>query len=98
MLGPSRSSSCYWRRTAAARVARQAAEAGLAARIRKVHQDSDGTHGAPRITAELRYEGGPVINHKRVARIMRTTGSRECVCAAGTAPPSRTRRRRRHRI
>lgn len=45
-----------------------------AARIRKVHQDSDGTYGAPGITAELRDEGGQVVNHKRVARIMRTIG------------------------
>ncbi|MFF2404430.1 IS3 family transposase [Streptomyces goshikiensis] len=74
ILGLSRSSFYYWRRTAAARAARQSAEAGLAARIRKVHQESDGTYGAPRITAELRDEGGPAVNHKRVARIMRTIG------------------------
>lgn len=73
-LGLARSSFYYWRRTAAARAARQAVEAGLAARIRKAHQDSDGTYGAPRITAELRDEGGPAVNHKRVARIMRTIG------------------------
>ncbi|MEU9006531.1 IS3 family transposase, partial [Streptomyces sp. NPDC048551] len=73
MLGISRSSFYYWRRTAAAGAARQIVEAGLAARIRKVHQDSDGTYGAPRITAELRDEGER-INHKRVARIMRTIG------------------------
>lgn len=47
ILGLSRSSFYYWRRTAAARIARQTAEAGLAARIRKAHQDSDGTYGAP---------------------------------------------------
>ncbi|MFD5415633.1 IS3 family transposase [Streptomyces nojiriensis] len=74
ILGLSRSSFCYWRRTTTARAARQAAEAGLAARIRKVHQESDGTYGAPGITAELRDEGGPAVNHKRVARIMRTIG------------------------
>ncbi|WP_443069127.1 IS3 family transposase [Streptomyces sp. NBC_01278] len=74
ILGLPRSSFYYWRRTAAARAARQTAEFGLAARIRKVHQDSDGTYGAPRITAELRDEGGPAVNHKRVARIMRTIG------------------------
>ncbi|MCX4969132.1 IS3 family transposase [Streptomyces sp. NBC_00654] len=74
ILGLSRSSFCYWRRTAAARTARQTAEAGLAARIRRVHQESDGTYGVPRITAELRDEGGPVVNHKRVARVMRTIG------------------------
>ncbi|QTA37055.1 IS3 family transposase (plasmid) [Streptomyces sp. CA-256286] len=74
ILGLARSSFYYWRRTAAARAVRQSVEAGLAARIRKIHQDSDGTYGAPRITAELRDEEGPVVNHKRVARIMRTIG------------------------
>ncbi|MFH8378984.1 IS3 family transposase [Streptomyces cyaneofuscatus] len=73
-LGLARSSFYYWRRTSAARAARQVVEAGIAARIRKAHQDSDGTYGAPRITAELRDEGGPAVNHKRVARIMRTIG------------------------
>ncbi|MGG7568876.1 IS3 family transposase [Streptomyces sirii] len=74
ILGLSRSSFYYWRRTAAARAARQAAEADLAARIRKVHQHSDGTYGAPRITAELRDADGLAVNHKRVARIMRSIG------------------------
>ncbi|WP_371801352.1 IS3 family transposase [Streptomyces sp. NBC_01732] len=74
ILGLARSSFYYWRRTASARAARQTVEAGIAARIRKVHQDSDGTYGVPRITAELRDEGGPVVNHKRVARIMRSIG------------------------
>ncbi|WP_406511312.1 IS3 family transposase [Streptomyces sp. NBC_00161] len=54
ILGISRSSFCYWRRTAAARAVRQIAEAKLVARIRTVHQECDGTYGAPRITAELR--------------------------------------------
>ncbi|WP_331717880.1 IS3 family transposase (plasmid) [Streptomyces zaomyceticus] len=74
ILGISRSRFSYWRRTAPARAARQVAEARLSARIRKAHQESDGTYGAPRITAELRDEGGPAVNHKRVARIMRSIG------------------------
>ncbi|MGW0565556.1 IS3 family transposase [Streptomyces sp. NPDC003016] len=41
--------------------------------MRKVHQDRDGTYGSPRITPELRDEGIR-INHKRVARTMRTIG------------------------
>ncbi|MGB8943520.1 MAG: IS3 family transposase [Streptomyces sp.] len=64
----------YWRRTAATRAARQAAEAQLAARIRAVHQEPDGTYGAPRITAELRETIGEAVNRKRVARIMRESG------------------------
>nr|WP_107059129.1 IS3 family transposase [Streptomyces sp. NRRL B-1347] len=74
ILGLASSSFSYWRRTAAPRAARQTVEAGLAARTGKIHQDSDGAYGAPRTTAELRDEGGPVVNHKRVARIMRSLG------------------------
>lgn len=74
ILGIARSSFYYWRRTAPARAARQADDERLAARIRKAHRDSDGTYGAPRVTAELRDEGGQTVNHKRVARIMRAIG------------------------
>ncbi|UNM12427.1 IS3 family transposase [Streptomyces formicae] len=74
ILGVSRSSFYYWRRTAADRAARQAADARLAARIRAVHRESDGTYGVPRITAELRERNGEAVNHKRVTRIMRASG------------------------
>ncbi|MFK0259530.1 IS3 family transposase [Streptomyces sp. NPDC090445] len=74
ILGIARSSFYHWRRTAPARAARQAADERLAARIRKVHEDSGGTYGVPRITAELRDGDGLAVNHKRAARIMRTTG------------------------
>lgn len=73
ILGIARSSFYYWRATAADRAARQAADARLAARIRAVHRDSDGTYGVPRITAELR-EAGERVNHKRIARVMRGAG------------------------
>ncbi|MDT9686089.1 IS3 family transposase [Streptomyces sp. TRM76323] len=73
ILGIARSSFCYWRRTAAGRAARQAADAALAARMRAVHRESDGTYGVPRITAEFR-EAGERVNHRRVARVMRQAG------------------------
>ncbi|MEH0446787.1 MULTISPECIES: IS3 family transposase [unclassified Streptomyces] len=73
ILGIARSSFYYWRATAADRAARQAADARLAARIRAVHRESDGTYGVPRITAELR-EAGERVNHKRIARVMRGAG------------------------
>ncbi len=73
ILGIARSSFYYWRRTASDRAARQAADARLAARIRAVHRESDGTYGVPRITAELR-EAGERVNHKRIARVMRSAG------------------------
>ncbi|NKY13795.1 IS3 family transposase [Streptomyces somaliensis DSM 40738] len=38
-----------------------------------MHRESDGTYGAPRITAELR-ENGERVNHKRIARVMRSIG------------------------
>ncbi len=73
ILGIARSSFYYWRRTAWDRAARQAADAQLAARIRIVHREPDGTYSVPRITAELREEGERV-NHKRIARVMRSIG------------------------
>ena len=64
ILGIARSSYYYWRGTAADRAARQAADARLAARIRAVHRESDGTYGVPRITTELREEG-ECVNHRK---------------------------------
>ncbi|MFF3951565.1 IS3 family transposase [Streptomyces sp. NPDC001902] len=71
ILGIARSSYYYWRATAADRAARRASDTRLAARIRVVHRESDGTYGVPRITAELR-EAGERVNHKRIARVMRS--------------------------
>ena len=73
ILGIARSSFYYWCRTATDRAARLVADARLAARIRAVHRESDGTYGVPRITAELR-EAGERVNHKRIARVMRGAG------------------------
>ncbi|MHA5054844.1 IS3 family transposase [Streptomyces sp. SD15] len=73
ILGVARSSFSYWRKTTAARAARRAADAKLAARIRTIHRTSDGTYGVPRVTAELR-EDGERINHQRVARLMQAIG------------------------
>lgn len=42
-------------------------------RIVRIHADSGGTYGVSRITVALRREGA-VVNHKRVARIMRERG------------------------
>ena len=64
--------------TAPDRAARDPADRALAGRIRHVHAGSDGTYGAPPITAELRDSGRP-MNHKRVAgraRFIRSAGRR----------------------
>jgi transposase InsO family protein len=70
-----RSSFYAWKAGAPARAERAAADAELEARIRKVHE-VDNTVGAPRITAELNDDvpDDERVNHKRVARVMRTAG------------------------
>lgn len=70
-----RSSFYAWLAGADGRAARQAADQVLAERIRVVH-DEDNTYGAPRITAELNdgVPDGERVNHKRVARVMRSVG------------------------
>ncbi|MFC4943235.1 IS3 family transposase [Pseudonocardia sp. GCM10023141] len=42
--------------------------------IEKIHEDSRGTYGWPRVHAELTLGLGIAVNHKRVARIMREAG------------------------
>jgi transposase InsO family protein len=73
VIGIARSSFYHWRATAADRATRAAADDRLEARIRVIHQESAGAYGVPRVTTELR-EDGQVVNHKRVARVMRERG------------------------
>ncbi|MFT7841099.1 IS3 family transposase [Saccharothrix sp. BKS2] len=73
VIGLARSSYYHWKATAPDRDARGAHDADLAARIRVIHRESDGTYGVPRITAEL-HDTGHRVNHKRVARVMRGIG------------------------
>lgn len=51
--------------------------AALTERIGRIHRDSRGTYGAPRIHARLQAEGMQVGN-KRVARLMRKAGLEGC--------------------
>ncbi|MGW1801807.1 IS3 family transposase [Streptomyces sp. NPDC001984] len=69
ILAVSRSGFYRWLAGADARAERARADAELAGRITDIHAESDGTYGAPRVTAELRDEGERV-NHKRAARVM----------------------------
>jgi transposase InsO family protein len=70
-----RSSFYAWVDAAQTRTARTTADDALAQRIRAVHT-TDNTYGAPRITAELNDAAPEAerVNHKRVARVMRTVG------------------------
>ena len=71
-----RSSFYAWKTGAPARAARAAADAALAAKVRRIQDPKAGgdrAYGAPRVTAELN-DGARVeerVNHKRVARVMR---------------------------
>jgi transposase InsO family protein len=60
-----------WINAGPAREARRTADEALADRIEQIHAGSGGAYGVPRITAELREDGGVPVNHKKVARIMR---------------------------
>ncbi|MCY0932604.1 IS3 family transposase [Streptomyces sp. H27-H1] len=73
ILKLSRSGFYRWLAGADARAGRARADAELAERIAQIHAESDGTYGAPRVTAELR-DDGVRVNHKRVARVMRARG------------------------
>ncbi|MEY9997372.1 transposase InsO family protein [Streptomyces sp. V4I8] len=71
VLEVARSTYYKWREARAARAARERADEDLAEKIKTVHAESDGTYGAPRVTAELRDTHGMEINEKKVARVMR---------------------------
>ena len=77
ILRVSRSGFYRWRIATSARRARAAAEVELTEQIRGIHGSAKGAYGMPRITRELR-ESGPVVNHKRVARLMRAAGISGC--------------------
>lgn len=57
-------------------------ERRLVKEIWKIHEDSDGTYGSPRVTVELGNRGW-VVNHKRVERLMRIHG------IVGYTPPKK---------
>jgi len=71
VLGLSPSGYYAWRHRPLAR--RKQTDVILAGRIHRIHTESRGTYGAPRVHAELRAEG-TAIGRKRVARLMRTAG------------------------
>jgi putative transposase len=50
--------------------------------IREIHDESRGTYGWPRVHAELTPGRGELVNHKRVARLMRAAGASTGVDAA----------------
>lgn len=71
VLGLSASGYYAWLKRAPS--ARSQANSELIERMKQIHRSSRETYGRPRIYAELRAEG-EVVNHKRVARLMREEG------------------------
>lgn len=75
-----------WRKRPASRRATE--DAALTARIRAIHEMSDGTYGAPRLRAELADVDDLHVGTKRVARLMRAAGlagvSRRNFCVTTT--------------
>ncbi len=71
VLGVSSSGYYAWLERPPSRRAQR--DAALGERIRRVHERSRGTYGAPRVHAELAAEGERV-GRKRVARLMRAAG------------------------
>jgi len=73
VLGVSPSGFYAWRKRPPSK--REQADDMLTQEIKKIHQKSKGTYGAPRIHAEL-AEHGWHVGRKRVARLMRTAALR----------------------
>jgi len=74
-LEVSRSAYYAWRNGTES--AREAANRWLTEQIRRVHRQTKGRYGSPRVTEQLRQEGQR-CNHKRVERLMRQHGLRGC--------------------
>jgi putative transposase len=72
VLGVSRAGFYAWQGRPPSRRARQ--DAALTKRINKIHEETDGIYGAPRIQAELADEHDVHVGQKRVARLMRAAG------------------------
>jgi len=70
----SRSAFFAWRYLQTNPTVKMAADADLGELIVKIHGQSNGTYGVPRVTAELRLGLGRMVNHKRVERLMRERG------------------------
>jgi len=73
VLGVSRSGLYRWRARGPSR--RAMSDRELLTEIRQIHEQSRGTYGSPRVTAELRARGHRV-GHNRVARLMRANDIR----------------------
>ena len=72
VLGVSRTGFHNWERRAPSD--RALTDAWLTDKIKRIHAQSRGVYGAPRIHAELRLEHDVRVGRKRVARLMKAAG------------------------
>jgi putative transposase len=72
VLGVSRTGFYNWERRASSD--RTLSDAWLTEKIKRIHEESRGVYGAPRIHAELRMDHGIHVGRKRVARLMKAAG------------------------
>jgi putative transposase len=72
VLNVSRSGYYEWRSRPAS--SREQDNEVLLKHIERIHTESRGSYGWPRVTAELQLGLGLPVNHKRVARLMRQAG------------------------
>jgi putative transposase len=75
MLGVSRSGFYAWLKRPKSK--RDLESAALIVQMRKIHDESRGTYGAPRIAEALKAEGKP-CSRKRAARLMKVAGLFGC--------------------
>ena len=71
LYGVTRAGYYAWR--ARGESARKRQNRGLAQRIRKIHQQSHGTYGSPRVHRALAQQGC-IVSENRIARVMRSHG------------------------
>ena len=72
LLGVSRSGYYEWKGRPES--ARESADKDLLKLIERIHAESRGSYGSPRVAAELRLGIGMDVNRKRVERLMRQAG------------------------
>jgi putative transposase len=72
VLGVNRTAFHNWERRAPSD--RALTDAFLTEKIKRIHEQSRGVYGAPRIHAELRMAHGIRVGRKRVARLMKAAG------------------------
>jgi putative transposase len=77
-VGVSPSGFYDWHRRLGQPSPRARADQALTAEITRIHQQSGGAYGAPRVHAELQIACGVRVGRKRVARLMRTQGLVGC--------------------